>query len=85
MGKLVSTAGVSMGVTRPPVASGLGFNCDVAINDADPGRRAGSTARQEKNISPDPAQNCPMPTEQEVVSLCAPLSVFGAPGNSLSY
>lgn len=54
MEKLVSTVGVCMSVSRPSVAPGLGFNCDVAINDADPGRRVGSTARQEKNVSPDP-------------------------------
>lgn len=85
MGKLVTAAGVCVSVTRASVAPGVGFNCDVAINDADPGRRVGSTAKQEKNISPDPAQNCLMPTKQEVVSLCAPVSVFWAPGNGLSH
>lgn len=81
----MSAAGVCTRVTRPSVAPGLGFNRDVAVNDADPGRRVSSTARQEKNISPDPAQNCLMPTDQEVVSLCAPLSVFWAPGNGVLY
>lgn len=85
MGKLVSAAGVCVSMTRPSVAPGLGFDRDVAVNDADPGRRVSSTARQEKNISPDPAQNCLIPTEQEVVSLCASLSVFWASGNGLSY
>lgn len=85
MGKLVSTAGICVSMTGLSVAPGLGFDRDVAVNDADPGRRVSSTARQEKNVSPDPAQNCLMPTKQEVVSLCAPLSVFWAPGNGLLY
>jgi len=76
MGKLMSAAGVFVSVTRPSMAPGLGFNRDVAINDADPGRRVSSTARQEKSISPDPDQNCPMPTEQDVVSLCPTVSLL---------
>lgn len=64
MRKLVSTADVCASVTGPSVAAGLGLNRDVAINDADPGRRVGSTARQEKSISPDPAHNCPTAIEQ---------------------
>lgn len=57
MGKLVSTAGVCANVTGPSVAPGLGLHRDVAINDLDLGRRISSTAKKEKNISPDPAHN----------------------------
>lgn len=72
----MSAAGVCASVTGLSMAPGLGLHRDVAINDANPGRRISSTARQEKNISPDPAHNCPTATEQEVLSLCDPLSVF---------
>lgn len=61
MRKLVSTAGVCTSVTGPSVAPGLGLHRDVAINDADPGRGISSTARQEKNISPDRAQAAQQP------------------------
>lgn len=61
MGKLVSTAGVCACVTGPPAAPGLGLHRDVAINDADPGRGISSTARQEKNVSPNPAQTGQQP------------------------
>lgn len=85
MGKLVSTADVCTSVTGPSVAVGLGLNRDVAINDADPGRRVSSTARQEKSISPDPAHHCPTATEQNRGSLCDPLSVFWVHENGLLY
>lgn len=80
----MSAASVRTSVTGSSVAPGLGFNRDVAINDADPGRRVGGTARQEKNVSTDSAHNCLMSTEQEVFSLCALLLVFWAPRNGLS-
>lgn len=67
------------------MAPGLGLDRDVAIDDADPRRRISSTARQEKNISPDPAHSCPTATEQEVVSLCDPMSVFWVHLNGLLY
>lgn len=47
-----------MSGTEPSMAPGLGFHCDVAIDDTDTGRRVGGTARQaKKNVSPDLAQN----------------------------
>lgn len=85
MGRLVGTAGACTGVTGPSVAPGMGLNRDVAIDDADPGRRISSTARKEKNVSPDPAHNCPAATEQEVGSLCDPLAVSWVHMNGLLY